>query len=343
MVRYSFFFVLFSAVCIYSPEAQAQAIIADRTTVDLSLIPDGALSLARNLKVHLRRASVGGNIDDGLNAIQTENSIKYNRSNWVFYARGNPGWEAKVNEFAAFVDANLWDYDVFSMKFCWIDPDAVFAAYRDTLLRLESTYTGKRFVWWTMPITRDVDGSEASRQVFNDSVRAYASANGKFLFDIADIEATTAAGEKKTDGSGHELQQDAWSSDGGHLNDAGARRVASAWWWLMARAAGWNGATSVDMTSFATPTEFALNQNYPNPFNPTTTIKYDIPNVGTQYIVSLRVYDILGKEVATLVNETREAGSYKVNFDASRLSSGVYFYKMTSGLFTAVKKLVLMK
>ena len=87
-------------------------------------------------------------------------------------------------------------------------------------------------------------------------------------------------------------------------------------------------------------TEYALFDNYPNPFNPTTTIKYSLPEAG---LVSLKVYDILGKEVATLVNENKTAGSYSVEFDASKLSSGIYFYKLSSGQFTSVKKLILMK
>ncbi len=95
--------------------------------------------------------------------------------------------------------------------------------------------------------------------------------------------------------------------------------------------------------SIAVPKAFVLRQNYPNPFNPTTTISYDIPGTETQHTVSLRVYDILGKEVATLVNETKEAGSYQVTFDASKFASGIYFYKLQAGNFTSVKKLVLMK
>jgi hypothetical protein len=90
------------------------------------------------------------------------------------------------------------------------------------------------------------------------------------------------------------------------------------------------------------PTSYAVGQNYPNPFNPTTTIKYDIP-VGTYGNTSIKVYDIIGREIATLVNETKEAGSYQVIFNASKLASGVYFYKLQSGSYTSVKKLVLMK
>ncbi|MGE5436306.1 MAG: T9SS type A sorting domain-containing protein [Syntrophothermus sp.] len=85
---------------------------------------------------------------------------------------------------------------------------------------------------------------------------------------------------------------------------------------------------------------FTLSQNYPNPFNPTTTIKYSIPK---QNYVSLKVYDLLGNEVAQLVNEEKPAGKYEVSFNASGLSSGVYFYKINSGEFSQVKKLLLLK
>ena len=88
------------------------------------------------------------------------------------------------------------------------------------------------------------------------------------------------------------------------------------------------------------PQNFQLFQNYPNPFNPSTKIKYDLPKEG---IVSLRVYNILGKEVKTLINEFEPAGTYNISFNASELPSGIYFYRLTSGNFTQVKKLVLLK
>jgi hypothetical protein len=90
----------------------------------------------------------------------------------------------------------------------------------------------------------------------------------------------------------------------------------------------------------APPKEYALSQNYPNPFNPTTTIEYQLPAAGT---VKLVVYDILGKESAVLVNETQEPGMYKVQFDPSRLSSGVYFYRLTAGTYSAMKKMLFVK
>jgi len=88
------------------------------------------------------------------------------------------------------------------------------------------------------------------------------------------------------------------------------------------------------------PKRFKLEQNYPNPFNPTTVIGYQLPAVS---YVSLRVYDVLGREVATLVNGRQSAGYYNITFDAVNLPSGVYFYKIVAEKFSSVKKLVLVK
>ena len=86
--------------------------------------------------------------------------------------------------------------------------------------------------------------------------------------------------------------------------------------------------------------DFKLLQNYPNPFNPTTTIIYDIRNSG---MVVLKIYDMLGNEVATLVNEEQTQGRYSINFSASELASGVYFYKLQSGDFSSINKMLLLK
>jgi photosystem II stability/assembly factor-like uncharacterized protein len=90
----------------------------------------------------------------------------------------------------------------------------------------------------------------------------------------------------------------------------------------------------------AAPLVFYLEQNYPNPFNPSTTIKYSIP---TSEFVTLKVYDMLGSEVATLVNEEKPVGSYEFNFSAEELSTGIYFYKLQAGGFIETKKMILLR
>lgn len=101
-----------------------------------------------------------------------------------------------------------------------------------------------------------------------------------------------------------------------------------------------------DPVTESAPTEYSLNQNYPNPFNPLTMIKYDIPN---DNFVTIKIYDILGKELLNLVNEFKQAGNYTVTFDATNYPSGVYYYKIITGShsgagsFVQVRKMILIK
>lgn len=100
------------------------------------------------------------------------------------------------------------------------------------------------------------------------------------------------------------------------------------------------GTVGIQTITTEVPKVFSLSQNYPNPFNPVTRIQFAVPK---NEIVSIRVYDILGKEVATLVNEQKNAGTYEVDFNASLLSSGVYFYRMQAGYFADIKRLMVIK
>jgi hypothetical protein len=90
----------------------------------------------------------------------------------------------------------------------------------------------------------------------------------------------------------------------------------------------------------SSPSEFFLGQNYPNPFNPATTIDYQIPMVGD---VIIRVYDVLGREVRTLLHDMKNAGKYEVKFDATDLPTGVYFYRLQAGTSTETKRLTILK
>ena len=105
--------------------------------------------------------------------------------------------------------------------------------------------------------------------------------------------------------------------------------------------------TGIDSELNELPTEFSLSQNYPNPFNPSTTIKYQISAVKNLHAASqhvqLKVYDVLGKEVATLVNKAQNPGYYKVNFDANNLTSGIYYYQLKVGSFVETKKMIILK
>jgi predicted GH43/DUF377 family glycosyl hydrolase len=103
---------------------------------------------------------------------------------------------------------------------------------------------------------------------------------------------------------------------------------------------GQSTATDVEKNSSALPLRFDLSQNFPNPFNPTTVINYSVPKAG---FVNITVYDLLGREVKTLVSEEKAAGNYTVQFSGSSLASGIYFYRMQAGDFMQSKKMILLK
>ncbi len=100
------------------------------------------------------------------------------------------------------------------------------------------------------------------------------------------------------------------------------------------------GVTGVESSPSSLPKTFKLNQNYPNPFNPSTVISYSLP---TNSFVSIKVYDIIGREVATLVNNNMTAGNHQITFDAAGLTSGVYLYQIRAGNFVQTKKMILLK
>jgi hypothetical protein len=98
--------------------------------------------------------------------------------------------------------------------------------------------------------------------------------------------------------------------------------------------------TGINNVSGLTPEKYSLSQNYPNPFNPSTTIKFDLAKNG---FVSIKIFDVLGREIKSLVNDNLNKGSYEVSFNAGDISSGVYFYKMESGDFSQIKRMMLLK
>ena len=133
------------------------------------------------------------------------------------------------------------------------------------------------------------------------------------------------------------MLNDEISSDSYHPNSKGYEKIATGWYEAIS-----NIVTDVKegKKSEEIPSRFGLKQNYPNPFNPETNISFSIPE---KSFVSLKVYDMLGKEVDTIVNETKSIGEYEVNFNASKLTSGVYFYRLSTANLSDTKQMILIK
>jgi hypothetical protein len=112
--------------------------------------------------------------------------------------------------------------------------------------------------------------------------------------------------------------------------------VGAGFWYMIRSSLG----TGIEPIEYGKPAEFRLEQNFPNPFNPTTTIRFGIPETG---FVSLKIYDLLGREVTSLIDEELPVGRYEVVWDAAGVASGVYIYSLTGGTFQQTKKLILLK
>ncbi len=247
LLRVSFFSL--ALILIAAASGSGEVINHDSLGV-LDSVPQGVMDFVGEQKWYFSHASVGSNIIAGMNALHSSTPAFYELvtagasgtppattvAGTVYEdARGNPGWEAKIDYFEAAVHAGWRSTKVqFAMdKFCYIDQDADAADYLAAMAGLEAAYPTTKIVYATMPLMTSADTANVLRNNFNNAVRTYCINNNKFLFDIADIEAHDPAGNEWTFVSGGQTCQrlyDSYSSDGGHLNSAGERQVAKGWY-----------------------------------------------------------------------------------------------------------------
>jgi hypothetical protein len=233
--------------------ALANVVIDFNSVQAVSSYSQATMDSIASASFFFEHASVGSNLVSGLDALHSSNAGFYRfttaaagesapgsiASGVVYeYARGNPGWEAKVTGFATDITASWGGKVDFALnKFCYIDPDASWTTYRDSMLSLEAGNPGTTFVYMTIPLEVS-SGDNVLRGEFNQSLRAWAATNNKVVFDIADIEAHSSTGELQTFSSGgktYEQMAAEWSSDGGHLNSSGQILVAKGFYALAAQ------------------------------------------------------------------------------------------------------------
>ena len=167
---------------------------------------------------------------------------------------------------------------------------------------------------------------EAERQIVNQWIRTSGAFDAVIDFDVAMRDSSNPIN----------LRPDGDSGDHLHPNEAGHRMMGEA---VDLNLFAGGGATGVDDAKEA-PEGFELRQNYPNPFNPTTNVRFEVGGLG---FVSLKVFDLLGREVATLVNEVKQPGEYAIQWDADGFASGVYLYRLRVGSFVETRKLVVQR
>ncbi|MFZ0452472.1 MAG: T9SS type A sorting domain-containing protein [Ignavibacteriaceae bacterium] len=238
--------------------------------------------------------------------------------------------------------------------------------YLDLMSSLENNYPNVKFVYMTGHL--DGSGADGKLNQRNEEIRRYCGNNNKILYDFADIESYDPDGnfylnkmandncDYDSDNNGtrdknwavdwqesHTENVDWYNCSPAHSQALNGNRKAYAAWWLWASLAGWEGAiASKAYDRNVLEKSFSLSQNYPNPFNPSTNFNFRIPEYG---FVSLKVYDILGNEIVTLVNGNKQPGEYKIKFNADNysLTSGVYIYQLTTGKLISTKKFSLIK
>ena len=244
--------------------------------------------------------------------------------------------------------------------------------YLDLMNGLENDYPNVKFVYMTGHL--DGTGTNGNLNLRNEQIRNYCLINGKILYDFNDIESYDPDGnyyldknandncDYDSDGNGsldknwaiewqnsHTINVDWYNCSPAHSQALNGNLKAYAAWWLWAKLAGWDSASGIENGNEIV-NGFKLYQNYPNPFNPSTIIKYSVETHRDESLLnlSIKIYDVLGNEVATLVDEYKSAGNYEVEFNAENsnrfaLSSGVYFYQLRVGDFTSIAKMILLR
>ena len=233
-----------------------------------SSLPAAYSSQIATQKWLFTHASVGGNMVEGMAALHASNPTRYplqvrsdvgtagaeGGSDYRASAapvstmpgsiyecqRGNPGWQNKLVCFSNSLVRSGWGsnkVDVAMDKFCWIDPDANSSAYCQTMARLEERFPDVRFVYTTLPLTGLADSENNARNGYNRAVRSYCAANGKLLFDVADMQAWSPQNVQQTYVSGSQTNQRMYSGyavspsgEDWHLNAAGRQRLALGWY-----------------------------------------------------------------------------------------------------------------
>lgn len=376
------FYVISVLIITLSVNLQSQtSIIANHNSAKLSIIPTNWIDSAK-AKLHIAygHTSHGSQLITGMEGLQNWKGNQYafndggsngalDIDDYAFSGAsdlGNPNftaWESATRNYLN--NSSNSDVNVVIWSWCGQVSSATQAdinTYLNLMNGLENDFPNVKFVY----MTGHLDGSGTSGNLHqrNEQIRNYCLTNGKVLYDFNDIESYDPDGnyylnkaaddncDYDSDGNGsrdknwaidwqnsHTINVDWFDCSPAHTQALNGNLKAYAAWWLWAKLAGWDSASNLDSDNNAI-NSFKLYQNYPNPFNPSTIIQY---NLNYNQFVQLKVYDVLGNEVITLVNEEKSAGNYAVDFSAAALTSGVYFYKLKVGASVETKKMVLLR
>ena len=281
-------FRILAAAIVLGLTLPAAALVVDHDDVDgVVSLPQTTMDAIGQQKWFFSHASVGGNMISGLSDLHATSptryqlavaSVGYNSSlqrannpptptaaGTVYECnRGNPGWQSKINIFDSSVRLGGWHETAVNAamdKFCYIDQTASATAYLNAMTALETAYPSTVFVYTTMPLMTSTDSDNVLRNQYNAAVRSFCVANDKLLFDIADMEAYDPSGTASTFTSGGVTYQrlySGYSSDGGHLNTAGCRRIAAGWYAVAAVIASPHAPGDLNGDGYVNEADFLL-------------------------------------------------------------------------------------
>ncbi|HVO74559.1 MAG TPA: T9SS type A sorting domain-containing protein [Ignavibacteriaceae bacterium] len=372
------YFILPLLVC-FTAVSYSQSLIIDHNCTNLNSMPLEWIDSAKaKLHIAYSHTSHGSQLIDGMNGLCTWKGDNYAFNNGGTNGAldledgampgdlGNPDyttWAGLTYDFLknpsnSGVNVIIWSW---CGEASTSDSNYI-TTYLNLMTALEDSFPSIKFVYMTGHL--DGSGVDGDLNQRNEQIRRYCRNNNKILYDFADIESYDPDGNYYLDKmandncdydsdnnqtrdknwaedwqNSHILNVDYYMCNAAHSKALNANRKAYAAWWLWASLAGWIGTTNVKENKLLF-NSFELYQNYPNPFNPSTNFEFRIGDFG---LASLKIYDVIGNEVAVLVNEEKEPGEYKIQFNGKSLSCGVYFYRLTAGKFSQTKKMVLVK
>ena len=378
----SLFVIAFFIVITFNIKAQTSPLIIDHSCTKLDQIPTEWINTAKaNLHIAYGHTSHGSQITTGMTGLVSFKGSMFEWNNGGTNGAldlhdsgiagandlGNPNRTAWADATRNYLnDPQYSDVNVIIWSWCGQVSSATeedINTYLNLMSGLETEFPLVSFVYMTGHL--DGSGLTGNLHIRNNQIRDYCIANNKVLYDFADIETWdpdfTYFGDKipndncdyDSDGdlvrdanwaiewqNSHIEGVDWYNCSSAHSQPLNANQKAYAAWWLWSCIAGWNPTTEINNDFDHIPTELTLYQNYPNPFNPSTTINYSVPELS---FVTLKVYDVLGSEITTLANEEKPAGSYEIEFSATELPSGIYFYRLQAGSFVETKKMILIR